>query len=253
MQVRLDLANDMERNGELMVQNTALRHAHEMAPSAVVAIDGGANVGDWSRAFRDAAEASGVAATIIAFEPAAATFHLLVTSTSGIPGKIAFTPINKALSNVSGTAEMHIVSDGIGRNSLYAQADAQSGWVETIECATLDAIATKLNVDRVLLLKLDTEGHEIAVLEGARALLAGRQIELIQFEYNQTWIASRHYLRDAFTLLQPFGYHIGKITPKGVEFYAEWHHELESWREGNYLACLEPWTRRFPRIEWWNA
>lgn len=30
------------------------------------------------------------------------------------------------------------------------------------------------------------------------------------------------------------------------------HPELESFREGNYVACQESWVARFPRIPWWN-
>jgi hypothetical protein len=81
MQVRLDVQNDMEHNGELMVQRTALRHASDSAAAGdMVVIDAGANVGDWSRAFRDAARSSGVRVRIVAFEPVAATFRLLVDS-----------------------------------------------------------------------------------------------------------------------------------------------------------------------------
>jgi FkbM family methyltransferase len=190
---------------------------------------------------------------IVAFEPVAATFRLLVDNTSGAPGAVDFQPMHMALSDRVGTAEMNIVGAGAGTNSLHAQAGVQADHVETIQCTTLDTVTKAEGIERVLLLKIDTEGHEISVLEGARELLAARRIELIQFEYNHRWIASRHYLRDAFELLQPHGYHIGKITPTAIEFYAEWHHELESWREGNYLACLEPWTGRFDRIQWWNG
>jgi len=75
---------------------------------------------------------------------------------------------------------------------------------------------------------------------------------MLQFEYNHRWVFSRHFLRDAFEFMRPLGYEIGKVTPKGIEFYAGWHPELETFREGNYLACRAEWVNRFPRIEWWN-
>jgi hypothetical protein len=59
-------------------------------------------------------------------------------------------------------------------------------------------------------------------------------------------------LKDAFELLLPLGYKLGKITGKGLEFYPDWHFELESFREGNYLACLPEWSSRFPQVKWWN-
>ena len=40
-----------------------------------------------------------------------------------------------------------------------------------------------------------------------------------------------------FELVQPIGYKLGKVTPKGIEFYEAWDPELETYREGNYVAC----------------
>lgn len=55
--------------------------------------------------------------------------------------------------------------------------------------------------------------------------------------YNHPWIFARAFLRDAFGLLTAHGYRIGKLTPKGVEFYPGWNAELETFVEGNYVAC----------------
>ena len=102
------------------------------------------------------------------------------------------------------------------------------------------------------LLKIDTEGHDLSVVEGAGELLRTGSLDVIQFEYNHRWVFSRRYLRDAFELFEPLGYCIGKVTPHAIEFYKGWHPELESFREGNYLACRPEWMARFPRIPWWN-
>jgi hypothetical protein len=32
------------------------------------------------------------------------------------------------------------------------------------------------------------------------------------------------------------GYRVGKVTPRGIEFYEAWHPELESFKEGNYVC-----------------
>ena len=60
---------------------------------------------------------------------------------------------------------------------------------------------------------------------------------MAQFEYNHRWILGRFFLRDAFELVQAFGYRVGKLTPRGVEFYPGWDPELETFVEGNYVAC----------------
>jgi hypothetical protein len=44
------------------------------------------------------------------------------------------------------------------------------------------------------------------------------------------WVHARRYLRDAFTFADALGYQLGKVTPRGIEFYEAWHPELESFR-----------------------
>ena len=78
-------------------------------------------------------------------------------------------------------------------------------------------------------------------------------IDLIQFEYSFRWINARHFLKDAFDFLIPLGYQIGKVTPQGIEFYEEWQPELESFKEGNYLACRGGLWDSFPKVRWWNG
>lgn len=70
-----------------------------------------------------------------------------------------------------------------------------------------------------------------------------------QFQYNHRWIHARAFLLDAFELLTPLGYRLGKLTPFGVEFYPHWDPELETFVEGNYIACsarAPGCCRRFP-------
>ena len=39
------------------------------------------------------------------------------------------------------------------------------------------------------------------------------RIQVTRFEYNHRWVMSRNFLRDAFELLLPLGYELGKLTP----------------------------------------
>lgn len=254
MEARLDVSNDIDSNGEVLVQLTALQHAATSGPRGrTVVIDAGANVGHWSQALARTAHGVNVPGLeVIAFEPVAHTFRLLSEAIAGLGSSIRARAVNEALSDQAGTADMQIVGEGAGTNSLHVQTDIRTQRTETITCTTLDGFCASEGIDRVLLLKIDTEGHEMSVLGGAAEMLKRQAVDLIQFEYNHRWIASRHYLRDAFELLQPLGYSIGKVTPKGIEFYGEWHFELESWYEGNYLACLEPWKGRFATVDWWR-
>jgi hypothetical protein len=79
-------------------------------------------------------------------------------------------------------------------------------------------------------------------------LLRSRDVDVIQFEYNHFWFGERRLLRDAFDYLKPLGYAIGKITGNAIQFYPEWHRELETYVEANYIACLPEWVRRFRTV-----
>ncbi len=46
-----------------------------------------------------------------------------------------------------------------------------------------------------------------------------------------------NFRHGAFDFLVPFGYRIGNRARKGVEFYPGWDPELETNREGNYVAA----------------
>lgn len=83
-------------------------------------------------------------------------------------------------------------------------------------------------------------------------MLREQRIDVVQFEYNNMWITARCFLKDAMDLLQDCGYEVGKVTPRGIEFYEGWHWELETFRLSNFLACLPPWKQHFPQIRWWN-
>lgn len=243
MAARLDVPNAIGVNGELMVQRVVREHC---GSGECVAFDVGANVGEWSRSLL--AAAGGSSLRIHAFEPASATVRLLEEKLKPWNGKVQI--VQAALSSRTGTAEFFIVGEGLGTNSLYAQAASQKA--ETVRLATADEYCAQNCIARIDLLKIDAEGHDLEVLRGAQQMLARRAIQVLQFEYNQRWIEARHFLKDAFDLLLPLGYHIGKITPRGIEFYPAYHFELESFREANYLACLPEWRPRFPQVKWWK-
>jgi hypothetical protein len=117
---------------------------------------------------------------------------------------------------------------------------------------TLGSYAERAGLEQLALVKIDTEGHDLAVLRGARDLFASQRISVAQFEYNHRWIYARCYLRDAFELFEPLGYRVGKLTPAGVEFYPSWDPELETFIEGNYVACCQVVAGQLPAVSWWK-
>lgn len=247
-EARFDMRNDPAINGELGVQATVLRHLQQGRKTVV--LDVGANVGAWTCALLQQAENT-AGLEVHAFEPCSGTYEILLSRVRALPRPTCVVPVRKACSSSGGAGILHIVGIGAGTNSLTWAEDTASN--EQVECISIDRYCHATSIDHVSLIKIDTEGHDLEVIKGATQMLQRKQVEILQFEYNQRWIFNGAFLRDAFSILNPLGYSVGKVTSNGIEFYDAWDWELETFREGNYLACLSPWISRFNRIvPTWN-
>ena len=184
-----------------------------------------------------------------AFEPSAYTFERLESTLHGKKVNLQ----RMALSDTAGSSLLYVRAPGAGTNSLHTLPGlSPSGAAEEVTTMTLGSYAERAGLEQLALVKIDTEGHDLAVLRGARELFAGQRISVAQFEYNHRWIDARCYLRDAFELVEPLGYRVGKLTPAGVEFYPSWDPELETFIEGNYVVCRQVVAGRLPTVRWWK-
>lgn len=249
LRARLDVPNDLSTNGEASLQRWML----DLSPrgNRVHVIDVGANVGQWATAMLAAAQETGRFddLDLHSFEPSSFTFARL----SGALREQPVSVIRTALSDQSGTSTLHVVAPGAGTNSLHKPPDMPgTASTEDVPTMTLDAYADRAGLDYISLVKIDAEGHDLAVLRGARRLFGEQRISIAQFEYNHRWVDARFFLRDAFELLEPLGYRLGKLTPVGVEFYPRWDADLETFVEGNYVACEKRIAERLPSVTWWK-
>ena len=249
---RLDGENRINNNGERLVIQVALKHASQSGENTVV-IDCGANIGDYTaEVARQATDLNVTHLSIHAFEPASVTFRSLEESAGKISSQISVIVNQMALSDSPGNLKLHVVHEKAGVNSLVQTDISPVAYSETVSVNTLDAYCESREIENVLLLKIDTEGNDFNVLAGANKMMNQGRIELVQFEYNYRWIYARKYLRDVFELIKGKEFCLGKVTNSGIEFYRDWHPELETFAEGNYLICSHAWRARFPNIEWWG-
>jgi FkbM family methyltransferase len=247
-EARLDIPNVMASNGERLVQRMVLETT---TPREITAFDVGAHVGDWTASLLALADRFGFEVRVHAFEPSRIAFERL-KQRFGQRSAGRVRAVHAALSDRAGAGILHMVGDFALSNSLYPPLHGEPVDAEEVPLITLDGYCSSEGIDRIDLVKIDAEGHDLAILSGAGALLSSRRIEVVQFEYNYRWIAARAFLRDAFELLAGFGYRVGKVTPSGIEFYGRWDPELETYREGNYLACLPERSGHFPVVRWWK-
>lgn len=238
MTARNDVPNRIGQNGEEWVQSCVL-DACCGSMNRVIVFDVGANIGDWLQSLLSIAERQGFLKQldIHAFEPVQTTYERLVkaimkdsrTNTASVKTQCL------AMSSSKGNASMFIVGDCIGTNSLHRDPTETYTQSLTVVINTIDNYLEENNIEVVHLLKCDAEGHDLEVLLGAQKALQHERIRVLQFEYNHRWIYSRHYLKDAFDLIVGLPYVIGKVTPGVIEFYSEWHPELEKHFEANYV------------------
>jgi FkbM family methyltransferase len=245
----LDVPNDMQINGEECLQRWVL----DLVPQdrKVHVLDVGANIGQWSASMLTVALHEGRAEDLDlhSFEPSSYTFARL----SKLLESHRLNLRHVALSERSGSSLLHVMGKGAPTNSLYAlPVMPPNTTTEDVVTTTLEEYAAGFGLGNIALVKIDTEGHDLAVLRGAGTLLKERRISVVQFEYNWRWILARSFLYDAFRLLEPHGYRLGKLTPRGVEFYPRWDPDLETFVQGNYIAAIPEVAARLPAVAWWK-
>jgi FkbM family methyltransferase len=147
-------------------------------------LDVGANEGQYALSLRDL----GFAGRIISFEPLAMAHHRL--QRSAVKDALWTIPPRTAIGNREGQVQIHVASNGGASSSILAMLDAHRQAAPDVEyvgsemvpISRLDAVAGKfLGTARNIFLKIDAQGFELPVLQGAGELLrriAGAQLEL---------------------------------------------------------------------------
>jgi FkbM family methyltransferase len=189
-----------------------------LLPPEPFIVDVGFNRGDFSReALRRRPQAR-----IIGFDPAASMQRAFVSDFAREP-RVELLPF--AVGNEAGEAEFHDSRDG---NSSLVGDGSPGADTYRVRMITLDEIADQRGWPRIDLLKIDAEGYDAHVLEGAERLLASQAIDLFAFEYNAPWIASRRFLKDVWTYLEAKPYRLfrlfnGFLSPFQYTHRAERH------------------------------
>jgi Methyltransferase FkbM domain len=126
--------------------------------------------------------------------------------------------VNQALSDREGRLQLFdfAAADGSTQASLGEAAVtlfATDLVAHEVDCSTVDAFMREQNIERIALLKIDTEGFDINVLRGAKQAVAEGRIGMIQFEFIPANIALRVTMRDFFDALP--GYRIFRLCSNG--------------------------------------
>ena len=101
----------------------------------------------------------------------------------------------------------------------------------------LSQYASRHNIERIDLLKIDVEGHELDVLKGAKINPQGGRIKCIQFEFGRCNIDTRVFFQDFWYLLNgKYGCQNYRITPLGIKNIKKYTELDEIFLTTNFLA-----------------
>ena len=178
-------------------------------------IDVGANIGDYAKLVLGHL---GERCDLWCFEPAPATYQDLVAN-MGTKARC----FELALSDTETRTMLYVDARGSVFSSLTAQPGTTPHAVQTMR---LDDFAAQHRIEHIDLLKIDVEGHELAVLRGAKRLIEESAIDRIQFEYGENNSAVGARLQHFYELLGE-RYEIHRIVRDGL------------WPLGAYRASLE--------------
>ena len=92
--------------------------------------------------------------------------------------------------------------------------DVQPVAVEEVQSTTVDEYCQKNGIEHIDLLKVDVEGMEYQVLQGARRMMVGKMIGCCVFEFGQTTFDAGNTPEQIEDYLGGFGYYIRNVVKR---------------------------------------
>jgi FkbM family methyltransferase len=215
---------------EIKAAKTVIRH------TAPIIFDVGANVGEWSSLIHRLYPQS----RLFLFEPQPACHPQIAQK--NLPGSVLIpyavsSTANQVVQLFTSEAACEIASVHQRRDSYFNDRTFTTIDVRTV---CIDDVVRENDLPRVDFMKIDTEGHDLAVLQGAMECLEGRLIKALSFEFGSGNINSRTFFHDFWDLLTPLGYRLYRILPSSrLMPITEYYEDCEYFRGvTNYIAVL---------------
>jgi FkbM family methyltransferase len=137
-------------------------------------LDIGANMGDYTLV---AARTVGGEGAVVAFEPDPVNFALLLKNVS-LGGYKNVTCVRKALSNSPGRCNLYLDKLNLGCHSLSSANTYTPASSANVETDTIDSFVSSAPGRRVDFLKIDAQGAEGLILDGAAETLARHNVTI---------------------------------------------------------------------------
>jgi len=131
---------------------------------------------------------------------------------------------NCCVGNIDGNIDIHIPQFSVGLSSIinrpvFSQLN-QPIITLNVKCTTLDTYCELNNISEIGFIKIDVEGAEKAIFEGAKRLLQNKKILCGFFEVGQTLYDANTSELEIAQSLENYGYKIDKtFSPNDYLFY----------------------------------
>jgi FkbM family methyltransferase len=181
-------------------------------------IDVGANIGLFSVFL---SREIGEKGKLFAFEPIKETFwrmreNLALNKCANV------IPFQAAVSNKQGKATMNVFPEGYGAWNTFGKpvfGKIAPVAVEKVDILSLDSFAKSQSIKKIDFLKIDVEGFERDVLEGARELMSNNRVKYLSFEISDIPLkGAGRTSSEIFSILHEYGYKAYEFDPKKKKF-----------------------------------
>lgn len=180
-----------------------------LQPNAIF-VDIGAGIGDYSLLAASKIKTG----KIIAFEPNKQVFKDMQDNIALNNLHSIISALPYAVSNISG--EVAFDASEVSELGHISVTKKPSKRVERVKALKLDSFLKKLNIVTVDFLKVDVEGAESFVFEGAHSLLKRKAIKTILFELNPNSMRYNRQREQTLTLLAGYGYTFYFLNAKKI-------------------------------------
>ncbi|MDR2385845.1 MAG: FkbM family methyltransferase [Tannerella sp.] len=223
---------NFQNSGELWLLKY-LQKQKDKNSTKLVLFDVGGNQGKYAM---EMANIFGQKASVFSFEPSVDTYKMLLETVKSID---TIHPFNFGFSNKEQSLSLYTNEKDSGiapvykRNLDYFYTKMYES--ETIHLSTIDKFCKENEIDSIYFLKLDVEGHELSVLQGAKQMIVNGKIDYIQIEFGGCNIDSRTYFQDFYYFLKD-KYHLYRILRDGIDEIPLYDESLEIFLTFNFLA-----------------
>jgi FkbM family methyltransferase len=184
---------------------------HQKLQSGVI-LDIGANIGNYTVMLRK----NNISLPIFAFEPHPVAYRKLEETAR----QHQFTAVPEGAGDQCTTTTIYdyTINGGSEHASMYKDVFSTLRHTQAagivIHLTTIDDFVARNNIQRIALLKIDTEGNELNVLKGAADTIRRKLADVIQIEFNEMNVISRTFFRDIEATLPNYDFY--RLLPDGL-------------------------------------